>query len=77
MLMAKSAEKGEDHLFLRLLPTLDIDGLHMRRLWLKLLHTCRWEDPDDLAIKAHKFIESNWAAAYQLFARPKAWTKPT
>ncbi len=41
------------------------------------LHLRRWEDPDDLAAKAHKFIEGNWAAAYQLCARPKAWTKPT
>ena len=39
-----------------------------------LLH--RWDDPDDLAVKAHKFIESNWAAAHQLYARPKAWAPP-
>jgi D-psicose/D-tagatose/L-ribulose 3-epimerase len=43
------------------------DGVH-------LLH-CRWDDPDDLAAKAHGFIESNWAAAYQL-SKPKPWTKP-
>ncbi|EIE24548.1 xylose isomerase domain-containing protein [Coccomyxa subellipsoidea C-169] len=35
-----------------------------------------WDDPDDLAVKAHGFIESNWAAAYQLYSRPKAWSKP-
>ncbi|KAK9909828.1 hypothetical protein WJX75_008097 [Coccomyxa subellipsoidea] len=35
-----------------------------------------WDDPDDLAVKAHSFIESNWAAAYQLYSRPKAWSKP-
>jgi hypothetical protein len=50
-----------------------VGGLPLRRN----LALCRWEDPDDLAVKAHKFIESNWAAAYQLYARPKAWTKPT
>ena len=40
-----------------------------------MLCLCRWDDPDDLAAKAHGFIEGNWAAAYQL-ARPKPWKKP-
>ena len=40
-----------------------------------MLILCRWDDPDDLAVKAHGYIESNWAAAYQL-ARPKPWSKP-
>ena len=62
-------------------PPCGICAVDMSSAWL-VFHTCttacmlcRWDDPDDLASKAHGYIQSNWGAAYQL-NRPKAWNKP-